>query len=410
MISGSSAKEIATYSSLNPIAIIALAWAAVASAPTKLVIAGVTLSSVLTLLTAIYLVFRALTIRPARNSGNPMSRSKIAMVPWPLSVFIALSVISTLFHLSQDAIQNLSCYLIFGLGIFVIGRASAPYEADRFLDLSAKWAGYIGVVGLVAQVLQVQLYDSRPFGLLALVLMGIVIPSKSKSTVVRIAPYVLAATVVLSLSRTASVIALILVIFVVARSEGRNRFLRVFFLTVLSGSALASLWFFYNPFSSRFLSGDNAITFNGTTFNTSGRASIWQALIDRIDESPILGHGTGSAAETVTQTFVFVTQPHNEYLRIVFDFGFVGLLFFILGMITLVSRLSNLLRRNSKPIHLASLIGLLAVLGASTTDNVLIYPFVMLPLGVLLGYSRATAIYNETQHDNPTTNLIGSRD
>jgi O-antigen ligase len=86
-----------------------------------------------------------------------------------------------------------------------------------------------------------------------------------------------------------------------------------------------------------------------------------------------------------------VGHPHNDYLRLWHDFGVVGLLLFlgaVGGWLVILFRNWYHAERSrvySGQLFLAGALGLLGVLLAMVTDNVIVYVFVMGPLGVLVG-------------------------
>ncbi|HNO76801.1 MAG TPA: O-antigen ligase family protein [Phycisphaerae bacterium] len=68
---------------------------------------------------------------------------------------------------------------------------------------------------------------------------------------------------------------------------------------------------------------------------TSGRTLIWPYVIDKIEESPIVGYGRQAMVRTGVSTFLLeelgegFPHPHNAYLEMLFDNGVIG---FILVM------------------------------------------------------------------------------
>ena len=57
---------------------------------------------------------------------------------------------------------------------------------------------------------------------------------------------------------------------------------------------------------------------------TSGRQIIWEHLLDLSFESPLFGHGANANEIVVDELTGGVKHPHNDWLRIVFDYGFLG--------------------------------------------------------------------------------------
>ncbi|MCL1472414.1 O-antigen ligase family protein [Argonema antarcticum] len=84
----------------------------------------------------------------------------------------------------------------------------------------------------------------------------------------------------------------------------------------------------------------------------TGRTDIWIAVIDKVKERPWLGYGyagfwvDGGVGERAIWKVLYlpVTQAHNGYINIVAELGLLGLLFFVLSMVTAYIRAINLAR------------------------------------------------------------------
>lgn len=395
---------------IHAISWLALGWVAVSSLPTQLSLGSFSLSALLTAGTALALLFASLVplatkigltdrlfprIRHRNLTLEPLWEGRLGhpWVPFPLILFILVAVSSTIPRLGVsfdiEAIQNTSTYALFVLSIPTIANSVSSGSALRFQLVASRVAAAVGIVGLFTTLIGIQLYDARAFGLTALILLAIVIPIRDSSWLVRMAPYVLAASVVVTLSRTASVVAIVMLMFVAVRGRPRGRFLRAVLYAVLAGASLVALWFVYMPFRERFLTGDNAVIINGVSVNTSGRTAIWDVLLSDLNSSPWFGHGAGAAQRAVNAAYPTISHPHSDYLRILYDFGYVGLACFVAGILLLMIRIVSRISAHGPWIHWSALVGLLAVCLSAITDNVLVYPFVMLPLGVIVGYSMS---------------------
>jgi len=105
----------------------------------------------------------------------------------------------------------------------------------------------------------------------------------------------------------------------------------------------------------------------------SGRIALWSECWHSITESAntfFLGHGTHSY-----NLFVNTAHPHNEYLALWYDFGFIGL-FFILGIIGLIICMSF-----GEMWLLMALIGILISFGTNSVR----YPDMSILLAILSG-------------------------
>lgn len=196
--------------------------------------------------------------------------------------------------------------------------------------------------------------------------------------------------IVASLSRTATMVAVLVLVGLVTRFPRARRKAALTGSVVAVGAIAAALWTVVPAFRERFLGGDNA-TVNGVSINTSGRARLWDLVVDHARTAPFFGHGPGSAAQLVTETFPGVRQPHNDWLRILHDTGWVGLALFALAVTALLIRIARAARTTDAPIHWAALFALAALLATAVTDNTLIYPFAIGSTAVLVGLSLGTA-------------------
>jgi O-antigen ligase len=91
-----------------------------------------------------------------------------------------------------------------------------------------------------------------------------------------------------------------------------------------------------------------------------------------------------------------VGHPHNDYLRLWHDLGLVGLGLFVLALaswgLILARGVYPAVTRGGQAAYmeLAGLLALLALTLAIVTDNALVYPAVMAPMGILIGAGLGT--------------------
>lgn len=211
-----------------------------------------------------------------------------------------------------------------------------------------------------------------------------------------IAALVWLVVIFVSLSRTALVIAILLLMLIQFRATWRGwvRF-------VVAGTAAVGAFLFalgrFEPLSSRFFQGDTSLRLFGIPINGSGRVAIWSRTLQSISEAPVFGQGTGSVEQMLRATFGGISHPHNDYLRLWHDVGAVGLTLFLLAVVAIVlpiakAWLSN--RRGDSPDSTLVATGFLTAVGflaGMFTDNVLVYAFYVCPACGLLGAALATA-------------------
>jgi O-antigen ligase len=166
------------------------------------------------------------------------------------------------------------------------------------------------------------------------------------------------------------------------------------------GLAMVTFWWMVNsiePLRDHFLLGDVKWRVGDVGINVSGRSSLWRVTYDSFLESPWVGKGAGSAAYLVRDRFRTIGHPHNDYLRVLHDYGIVGLSLWLLAWFRVLKQLWTQARfseRWGKPDAQLQFAAFLAVLGTCqmmVTDNPMTYIFVMAPLGVLVGAAAGAA-------------------
>ena len=334
-----------------------------------------------------------------------------SIVPRTLTCFVIWAVVTVPLNPSSEGIQNVTVYLGFVLGIAVTGRLCSPAATDRLLGQIQKAAWFVGLVYmlsvLVAGLGASDFYDARAFALAGLILLSVVVARRSSWLL----PILLLLDVALSLSRTATLLAIvILAIGLAVRSPSRGRAIRLVVMVALGAVATWFVFTRFAPLRDRFQGGDQAFGYGGEQFNVSGRVDLWSFTIQDARRHLWLGAGPGSADKAVLRHFATVSHPHNDYLRLLHDFGVVGLLVFVIGFLTLMVRTWRLGRSTGRPIHWAAFLALLAVAGTAFTDNTIVYPFVMIPLGVLVGASlseSSTAGSRSSQNEHRALESAG---
>lgn len=69
---------------------------------------------------------------------------------------------------------------------------------------------------------------------------------------------------------------------------------------------------------------------------TNGRKVLWEAMGTGIDEKPYLGHGANASEPFVSMLTGGLTHPHNDWLRLLYDYGYLGATIFALCLIAQV--------------------------------------------------------------------------
>jgi O-antigen ligase len=124
-------------------------------------------------------------------------------------------------------------------------------------------------------------------------------------------------------------------------------------------------------------------------FLSFGRLEAWPKIWAEAWQQPYLGHGVGSVNEFVPLVWPTMNHAHNDYLRVGFELGIVGIVLFLLVIGWQILDLRRRLWRTTGPVqrgHAAALLGLLLFLVTACTDNPLVYNlWYMNPLFALMG-------------------------
>lgn len=372
-----------------------LLWSLV-DAPRSLFIHGHRASALITGVTALPAIAFAMAL--ARQAPKRLLLSLIPVVALILAGVVALTV-----HSRGTGVENLLVYASF-LALLVAG-ASASWTSEQWrgvirvttaaivisdcLYLTAVLMHGLGTQGVVAP---------RAFAALALLNLAIALGA------VRLHPRrgaaLAAAQVILlaaSLSRTAGVAALAVVCASFLRRSWRRVALATGALVLVIACGLAASQMSHT-LRERTSGGDKAIHIHGFVLNTEGRDRYWVIAWNYFLDSPVIGHGAGAASAHIVRYYPTIDHPHNDYLRILDDGGLVGGAVLIFGIGSLGRALwrrwqDNVDERGRQAaVSASAFLALLGIAVLMITDNVIVYDYVMAPLGLLIGTSlRANA-------------------
>jgi O-antigen ligase len=203
----------------------------------------------------------------------------------------------------------------------------------------------------------------------------------------------------MSMSRMALVAGTLMVPLAVLVRGDRKALLQTVVVGAVFGGALAAGIMFYQPMYDRFFKEDASLQVGGVAINATGRTVVWERIWNSYLNHPIFGQGAGSTGPFIN--IEGMDHPHNDYLRILHDYGLVGLALLLAGFTAIGFRmLQGALRtkqagRIAQPIHVAAICALFGVCCAMISDNPVSYIYVMAPLGVLLGASLGLSQANE---------------
>jgi O-antigen ligase len=337
---------------------------------------------------------------------------RLVYVLVPYAAFLLWAGVGVLWAPNTIAgLQNLSVYVLFGLIVLLTGALAAhvPSLTGRAIELGIRWIDVVALT-IAAWCLIFQglpsdenpwIIGARSFGLLGLPPMSWHVAQanagRRHSTVFA---WLWLMAIGLSLSRTATAVALFYMgIAVLLQIRMNARSLLVKAPAIAAATAIVVVVLAREtPMADRLFTGDTAIEVGGVGVNVSGRSNIWSEVTNSAMNAPIVGQGVGSSIDAASKVSG-VGHPHNDYLRVWHDHGFVGLGLWGAAFVAMLVVLLRIVVRSdwrsdpSAPTHLAALLALTGLLIACTTDNAIIYPFVVAPVGVLVGAGLGTRAY-----------------
>jgi hypothetical protein len=108
--------------------------------------------------------------------------------------------------------------------------------------------------------------------------------------------------------------------------------LTISFAIVVIGASL----FYTERFQKRMFYSEqgsiNEVRLDNPDFRTTGRMALWQLMDREIEEKPWFGHGANAQEDFIVSIVGYSGQPHNDWKRLFFDYGYVGTLIFGLCM------------------------------------------------------------------------------
>lgn len=351
--------------------------------------------------------------RPGAGDGwGPWLREAAAWPPTPYLIFF-LCALSAVVRGGppQVAVQQLSVYLIFVASIVLAAVGPGCPDAGRLLRWmsGAAWVtAAVYALTLLATGLNANLvYSARGFALVVVVLLPVSLAraGRGRGVARNVQPCLLLALVVLSLSRTAlAVVVVQCVVWWISGRRGRRAILSAAAVVPVTSAAAYLLLSRFGPLYDRFFIGDlhrlpgstpaadhgiGALLSRVPAVNLQGRSNMWMVVWDSAREHLWLGRGLGSASLTIQAQYPGLIQPHNDFLRLLHDTGLIGLGLWLLGALVIVVRLLDGIRRapgsRTGTAAWAALVAFLGIGATMITDNSLVYSFVMLPLGTLIG-------------------------
>jgi O-antigen ligase len=333
-----------------------------------------------------------------------------------VALFVIWTVISfTWGSVSTQGLQNVFVYVAAVL-FMAIGATIAHHRGAAAHEIVSRAFWVAAVIGLGLYAISVaiagpgtdKIISPRPFGLMGVVLVAWFVSGGLIGR--RWAYWVAGLAVVLTLlSLSRSALAAEFALIALARFNLRN-----FRGWITAAGAIAatlavalSAVFFYAPLHHRFFHGDTQQV-GSFSINVTGRDALWSANWGWFKEKPLIGFGAG-ASDRMTEALPGrgAGHPHNDYLRILVDYGLVG---FVLWMTAYLALLRLTWKRwqavrgtrvYAEQVHAAAFLVLIGIGIAMIVDNPLIELARMGPLGILVGFSLGLPLVQRGS-DQPT--------
>jgi O-antigen ligase len=326
-------------------------------------------------------------------------------VLYPFVIFFAWAVLSFAWQRPFiSGLQNLAVLFVF-LGLILHCSEAAHSGANcRFstaLAIAVWGASILYAISLLVDGPGSEsILGARTYGLFALVGVAWYVAQWCSGVPKSLAPaVVLLLLIALSLSRASFAIGISLFPFASLAAAPKGKRLRIIAGAVLLMAVVLTAMSRFAPLAERFGAEEGTLSsadVSSADINTSGRLVMWAVTWQSYLDSPWVGKGSGSAADTVQSALPEIAHVHCDYLMLLHDYGIVGLVLFLLGLTNLIHWLWKAWRssRTADPrkatFQLATLLLLIAIMASMVTDNCLSYTFLMAPLAVMIGVSLQT--------------------
>lgn len=336
---------------------------------------------------------------------RPMVNRTLWRSTFLLGAFLAWGCVSLAWCPSiSRGLQNLAVMAAFLGAVLICARES--YQSRAF---AARVPGYIRRSAVVTTVLyasglacafagtDLSVVGARAFALFALLCVALLLSAwRYGQRGALFWAVAVTALMGLSLSRMAFLAALIMFPLAQRPSRGLRECVRLtVWLAVVTAVGYAAVTR-VAPLHDRFFKGDLSLKLGDVSLNASGRTAFWKATVDSYLESRFIGRGAGSSEVLMQATFTEIGHPHNDYLRLLHDYGLVGLVLWLSAVGRLAWRIGRVfviadrVHSPDAALHLSALLVLVAVALTMISDNALVYVFVMAPAGALIGASLGT--------------------
>jgi hypothetical protein len=263
---------------------------------------------------------------------------------FPIAYWVPWSMYLTTYIIIQFSFLGFQLTLQYLLPLMIgLVASSFNYDIDK-LKLIFKWLTIVsGIIlgmyvwGFTFREGDIPAIATSPMflSILASILAGMFYTVKKKRYLVYF--IVLFLVPFLSVTRMGIVVFISLIVFHFA-----NKNLKSKIIGIVIGSMLVILVFNNESFQQKtFITGEGDYSdlslnyYENQKIKTSGRNTLKLALESGLEGSPIWGNGPRSELKVLLQgTGNQIMESHNDFLAVRYNYGYIGLSFFLLGMIT----------------------------------------------------------------------------
>lgn len=130
-------------------------------------------------------------------------------------------------------------------------------------------------------------------------------------------------------------------------------------------------------------------------FDSAGRFDSWPKVLEASKRRPFFGHGVGQSMPFVYRIWAPMDKPHNEYLKMLYDAGLLGLALYVVALVGTLINLAWVMRVSAPGTNWAAPAAFMGMVGfalLSFVDNPLVCGNNFLhPVFALVGAANAIA-------------------
>lgn len=118
------------------------------------------------------------------------------------------------------------------------------------------------------------------------------------------------------------------------------------------------------------------VRLDNRNFRMTGRNTMWEAMAPEIDQKPLLGHGANASEPFVSWLTGGIVHPHNDWLRLLYDYGYLGTMVFAWCVFMQVLHALKSARKSAgttRVLFYAGASSFLSFILFMFTDNIILY-------------------------------------